>query len=87
MPPRAVSAPPAEVSQQTRGKGKKGVSVLSVIVEPDGSTSHIRVIKGVGLGLDEKAMEAVKTWRFKPATLNGRPVAVQIVVEVKFRLY
>jgi TonB family protein len=89
--PRAVSAPPAEVSQQAGGqaggKRKKGVSVLSVIVEPDGSTSHIRVIKRVGLGLDEKAIEAVKTWKFKPATLNGKPVAVQIAVEVKFHLY
>ena len=86
-PPRAISAPPAEVSQQAGGKGKKGVSVLSVIVEPDGSTGHIRVIKRVGHGLDEKAIEAVKTWKFKPAMLNGKPVAVQIAVEVKFHLY
>jgi len=92
-PPRAVSAPPAQVSQQSgekgkKGKtGKKGVSVLSVIVEPDGSTSHIRIIKPVGLGLDEKAVEAVKTWKFKPATLNGKPVAIQIAVEVHFQLY
>jgi len=86
-PPRAVSAPPAEVSQIAGGKGKNGVSVLSVIVEPDGSTSHIRVRKRVGHGLDEKAIEAVKTWKFKPAMLNGKPVAVQIAVEVKFQLY
>jgi len=90
MPPLAVSAPSPEVSEKEAGKrkkGEKGVSVLSVIVEPDGSTSHIRVIKPVGYGLDEKAIEAVKTWKFKPATLNGKPVAVQIAVEIKFRLY
>jgi periplasmic protein TonB len=61
--------------------------VLSVIVEPDGSTSHIRVTKRVGHGLDEKAIEAVKTWKFKPAMLNGKPVAVKIAVEVKYHLY
>jgi TonB family protein len=61
--------------------------VLSVVVEPDGSTSHIRVIKRVGHGLDEKAIDAVKTWIFKPATLNGKPVAVRIAVEIKFHLY
>jgi TonB family protein len=86
-PPRAVSAPPAEFSEQARGKGIQGVSVLSVIVEPDGSTSHIRVAKALGMGLDEKAIEAVKKWKFKPATLNGKPVAVQIFVQVQFHLY
>jgi TonB family protein len=82
-PPRVISAPPAKFSEQG-GKEIKGVSVLSVIVEPDGSTSHIRVMKGLGMGLDEKAIEAVKMWKFKPATLNGKPVAVQFAVEVKF---
>jgi TonB family protein len=83
-PPRAVSAPPPEVSQQTGGHGKKGVSLLSVIIEPDGSTSHVRVVKRVGRGLDEKAIEAVRTWKFKPAMLSGKPVAVQIAVEITF---
>src|SRR5579872_1842555 len=86
-PPRAVSAPSPDVPQQSNKKGKYGVSLLSIIVEPDGSTSHIRVIKPVGHGLDEKAVDAVKTWKFKPATLNGKPVAVQIAVEIKFHLY
>ena len=61
--------------------------MLSAIVEPDGSTSHIRVIKRVGHGLDEKAIEAVKTWKFKPASLYGKPVAARIAIEVKFHLY
>lgn len=86
-PPRAVSAPSPEAPRQPGGKGEKAVGVLSIVVEPDGSTSHIRVIKPVGHGLDEKAVEAVKTWKFKPATLNGKPVAVQIAVEIKFHLY
>jgi protein TonB len=42
---------------------------------------------GNGTGLDEKAIEAVKSWRFRPATLNGQPVATQIAVQVDFHLY
>jgi TonB family protein len=84
-PPRAVSAPPATFSKHA-GTNIKGVCVLSVIVEPDGSTSHIRVMKGLGMDLDEEAIHAVKMWKFKPATLNGKPVAVQIAVEVAFNI-
>lgn len=58
--------------------------MLSVIVEPDGHTSHIRVTKGLGSGMDEEAMRAVKNWKFKPATMNGKPVAVEIAVQVGF---
>jgi TonB family protein len=86
-PPRLVSAPQTEFSERARGREFKGVSVLSVIVEPDGGTSHIQVMKGLGMGLDEKAIASVKKWRFKPAMLNGKPVAVQIAVEVAFHLY
>jgi len=46
-----------------------------------------RVIRGLGLGLDEKAIEAVRQWTFQPALKDGRPVDVQITVEVQFRLY
>jgi protein TonB len=43
--------------------------------------------QSLGMGLDEKAVEAVSRWRFRPATLNGQPVATKIAVEVDFRLY
>jgi TonB family protein len=68
------------------GTNKKGVCVLSVIVEPDGRTSHIRVMKSLDWDLDQEAIHAVKKWKFKPATLNGRPVAAQISVEVAFNI-
>jgi TonB family protein len=84
-PPRVVSAPPARFSQQA-GTNIKGMCVLNVMVEPDGHTSHIRVVKGIDKDLDEEAIRAVKTWKFKPAMLNGKPVAVQIAVEVAFNL-
>jgi TonB family protein len=47
----------------------------------------MRVSRSLGFGLDEKALEAVKQWRFEPAKKDGRPVAVQINIEVNFRLY
>jgi TonB family protein len=60
---------------------------LQVVVLPDGSATNIEVVKGVGLGLDEKAVEAVRTWKFKPALgPNGTPVATVVPVEVSFRL-
>jgi TonB family protein len=61
--------------------------VLWLVVGADGKPREIRVQRTLGLGLDEKAIEAVKTWRFEPALKDGKPVAVQINVEVSFRLY
>jgi protein TonB len=57
------------------------------IITPEGKATNIRVIKGVGLGLDEKAIEAVRDWIFKPAIgPGGKPVAVEVPIEVTFRL-
>lgn len=61
---------------------------LSVVVMPDGRATNIRVEKGLGMGLDERAVEAVKTWRFKPALgPDHKPAAVALTVELTFRLY
>jgi protein TonB len=56
-------------------------------VEPDGTVSHVRVIKGIGLGLDEAAAQAVRRYRFKPATLEGQPVTVDLYIEVRFQMH
>ena len=61
--------------------------MLWLIVGPDGRPHDIRVSRSLGMGLDEKAIEAVRQWKFEPARKNGQPVAVQINVEVDFRLY
>jgi TonB family protein len=58
-----------------------------MIVGTDGNPRDIKVVKSLGNALDEKAMNAVKTWKFEPATKDGVPVAVQIRIEVDFRLY
>ena len=58
-----------------------------MIVGIDGRPRNIRVLSSLGMGLDEKAIEAVKTWRFEPAMRDGHPVNVEIAVEVDFHLY
>jgi TonB family protein len=65
----------------------RAIRVLAMIVGPDGRPHDIRIQRGLGMGLDQKAIEAVQRWRFEPATKDGQPVAVQISVEVSFKLY
>ena len=85
--PKALYAPDPEYSEEARKAKYQGTVVLWVVVGPDGRPRDIKVQRTLGMGLDQKAMEAVRTWKFEPARLNGNPVAVQINVEVNFRLY
>ena len=85
--PVATVAPDPEYSEEARKAKYQGVVVLSLIVGADGRPRDIHVARSLGLGLDEKAIEAVKTWKFEPGKNNGVPVAVQIAVEVDFHLY
>ena len=64
----------------------EGTIVISLVVGADGIPRDVKVLHGLGLGLDEEAAKAVATWRFKPATKNGEPVGVQAQVEVNFKL-
>ena len=61
--------------------------MLSIVVDQAGRARDIRVSRSAGLGLDEKAIEAVKKWKFEPGMKDGNPVAVGVNVEVNFRLY
>jgi periplasmic protein TonB len=85
--PRVVYQPDPEYSEEARKAKYQGTCVLWLVVGPDGRPRDLRVARSLGLGLDEKAIEAVKTWKFEPAMKDGKPVAVQINVEVSFRLY
>ena len=85
--PRLIYGPDPEFSEEARKANYQGTVVLWVIVGTDGRTHEIRVQRPLGMGLDEKAIEAVRVWRFEPARKNGQPVAVQVNVEVNFRLY
>lgn len=85
--PRALYSPEPEYSEEARKAKYQGVVVLWLVVGPDGRPRDIRVSRSLGLGLDEKAIEAVRQWKFEPARKDGKPVPVQINVEVSFRLY
>ncbi|MGB8014093.1 MAG: energy transducer TonB [Terriglobales bacterium] len=85
--PKVIYQPDPEYSEEARKAKFQGTCVLWLVVGPDGKPRDIRVSRTLGLGLDEKAMEAVKNWRFEPAYKDGKPVAVSINVEVSFRLY
>jgi TonB family protein len=85
--PKAIYAPDPEYSEEARKVKHMGVVVLWLVVGPDGKPRDIRVVRTLGLGLDEKAIEAVKNWRFEPALKDGKPVAVQVNIEVNFHLY
>src|SRR6266404_788357 len=85
--PKAIFAPDPEYSEEARKAKYQGTCAVSLIVGPDGKPRDIRVARSLGLGLDEKAIEAVNQWKFDPAQKDGKPVAVAINVEVQFRLY
>jgi TonB family protein len=85
--PRVIYAPDPEFSEEARKAKYQGTVVLWLVVGSDGHTQKIRVQRTLGMGLDEKAVEAIRRWRFEPARKDGIPVAVQINVEVNFRLY
>jgi TonB family protein len=85
--PHPTYNPEPEFSEQARQVGYEGVCVLKLIVDAEGMPQNIKVVRPVGMGLDEKAIAAVRQWRFSPALKDGEPVAVQIDVEVNFHLY
>lgn len=87
-----VSAPVAlykvepEYSEEARKAKYQGTVVLSIVIDEQGRPRDLKVIRPLGLGLDEKAIEAVSKWRFRPGYKDGKPVAVLATVEVNFRL-
>lgn len=85
--PRAIYDPDPEYSEEARKAKYQGTVVLWTVIGPDGRVHDLRVSRSLGMGLDQKAIEAVRKWRFEPAMKDGHPVAVQVNIEVNFRLY
>ncbi|HEX6773242.1 MAG TPA: M56 family metallopeptidase [Acidobacteriaceae bacterium] len=85
--PVLVHAVDAEFSKKAKDAKYQGVSVVSCVVDTNGMPQHVHTVRKLGMGLDEKAIEAVRQYRFKPSILNGQPVAVAITIEVNFRIY
>jgi TonB family protein len=86
--PIPIYKPEPAYSEEARKAKYQGTVVLWIVVDTQGNVnSDVRVVKPLGLGLDEKAVETVRIWKFKPAMRNGVPVPVRVIVEVTFRLF
>jgi TonB family protein len=86
-PPRVIYQTDPEFSEEARKAKYQGTCVLSVVVDATGRPTQIHVLSTLGMGLDEKAIESVKNWKFEPGQKDGHPVPVVIAVEVDFHLY
>ena len=85
--PRAIYSPEPEFSEEARRSKYQGEVTLLATIGADGRPRDLLVVRSLGMGLDEKALEAVRTWRFEPGKKDGRPVAVQMNIIVSFHLF
>jgi TonB family protein len=87
-PPQAIHMPLPEYTPEAKAAKVEGVITLQAVILKDGTVSEIKVLQGLGYGLDAAAVDTVRSkWRFRPATLDNKPVNVRANVEVTFRLY
>jgi TonB family protein len=85
--PKVLYAPDPDYSEEARKAKYQGTVILWLVVDQNGRPQQVRVSRSLGMGLDQKAIEAVRNWKFEPAMKDSHPVPVQINVEVNFRLY
>lgn len=85
--PKVQYAPEPDFTEIARYEKYPGVAVVSIVVDKNGNVQRIKLVRPLGLGLDESAQATIKTWRFLPGTRNGEPVAVELNVEIAFNLY
>jgi TonB family protein len=85
-PPQLIYKVEPEFSEEARQAKHQGMVVLTIEVDSAGNVRNVRVRQSLGLGLDEKAIEAVSRWRFRPGILDGKPVVTEAVVQVNFQL-
>jgi TonB family protein len=82
-----VYRPEPPYTEEARKAKLSGVVTLAIVVDAQGNPRDIHIMRSLGMGLDEKAVETVSTWKFKPATRKDVPVAVRMIVEITFRLF
>jgi periplasmic protein TonB len=85
--PIPIYTPEPEFSEEARKAKTAGNVLVNLIVDENGMPQNVHVTRGIGMGLDEKAVEAVKLYRFKPGRKNGKPVKVYLNVEVNFQIF
>lgn len=84
LAPVRIYSPDPHYPEEARHARVQGVVILQTIIDKDGNVTNVKVLKGLPSGLTEAAVDAVSSWRFKPATLEGKPVAVYYLVTVSF---
>ena len=85
--PRPLHTPDPKYSKSAKKQGIEGIVTLSAVIGTDGKAHDVKVVKSLEPSLDANAIEAVKTWKFAPATKDGRPVAVAMHLEIDFKLW
>jgi TonB family protein len=85
--PVVVHSVDPEFTAEARTANFQGSVSIQLIVDSQGNPQNVRVVRHLGMGLDEKAIEAVRQYRFKPAMYEGHPVAVQLLIDVDFHLH
>lgn len=85
-PPELLREVKPEYTEEARRRGVEGDVVLEIVVRRDGSVGDLKVMQGLGAGLDRRAIDAVRQWRFSPARRHGVPVDVMVEVAVEFKL-
>jgi len=81
-----ISGPPPVYTELARKARVEGVVIIEAIIDAQGDGINARVLRGMPMGLDRTALEAVEKWKFKPATLKGKPVKVYYTLTVRFKL-
>ena len=85
-PPEKIFAPQPVYTELARKGRVQGVVIVQAIIDRQGNVTNIKVLRGLPMGLEEAAIQAIRRWKFKPATLNGRPVTVYYNLTVNFKL-
>ncbi len=84
--PRVIHRVNPEYTDEALSAKLQGTVVLSTVVSIDGTPGEIKVVRGLGKGLDEKAVECLRQWRFAPASNDGDPIPMKVTFEMNFRL-
>ncbi len=85
--PQVIHSVEPQFTPQARQADYQGTVAIQLIVDPNGNPQDVRVVRHLGMGLDDEAIAAVKQYKFRPASYQGHPVAVQMIVDVDFRLH